>query len=65
MFLFPDRKVIFLPLQLIGRLHYTEFGWGNPRERGNLEELGRIILKLRFIKQDEKAWIDVVHERYK
>jgi hypothetical protein len=42
---------------------YTEFWWGNLRERENLEDLdmdGRIILKGAFKKLDVEAWTGLI-----
>jgi len=50
-----------------GEVH-TEFWWGNPRERDQLEDLnvdGRIIFEWIFKEQDWEAvdWIDVAQDK--
>jgi len=45
-----------------GKVH-TGFGWGNLRERDNLENLdvdGRIILKCIFKKWGVRAWTGLI-----
>jgi hypothetical protein len=42
------------------------FGWGNPRERVHLENIGvdrKIILRRIFMKWDMRDWIDLAQER--
>jgi len=46
-----------------GREVYTEFWWGNLRERDNLGDTGvegRIILRWIFRKWDVGAWIELI-----